>query len=117
MKEAWDEFASEMYSTHPRRQLMEKLWLANDPRWLLIQGKTLMTFESVIPAIAATKVPVHVIYGEDDDAWPISMQDQMAADLSALVTIIKNAGHCPNEDQPEATAKVVADFWDSNPRV
>ena len=116
MQEAWDEFAREMYVTHPRRELMEKRWLANDPRWLLIQGKTLMTFKSVIPAIAATKVPVHVIYGEDDDAWPISMQDQMAADLSAPVTVIKNAGHCPNEDQPEKTAEVVAEFWDANSR-
>ena len=75
-----------------------------------------MTFESVIPAIAATKVPVHVIYGEDDDAWPISMQDQMADDLSAPVTVIKNAGHCPNEDQPEKAAEVIADFWDAKSR-
>ncbi len=117
MQETSDEFAAEMYATHPRRELMEKRWLANDPRWLLIQGETLMTFESVIPVIAATKVPVHVIYGEDDDAWPISMQNQMAADLSAPVSVIKNAGHCPNEDQPENAAEVIANFWDANPRV
>jgi pimeloyl-ACP methyl ester carboxylesterase len=114
MQETWDEFAAEMYATHPRRELMKKRWLANDPRWLLIQGQTLMTFKSVVPAIAATKVPVHVIYGEGDDAWPISMQNQMADDLSAPVTVIKNAGHCPNEDQPEKTAEVVADFWDAH---
>ena len=39
--------------------------------------------------------------------------DQMASDLSAPVTVIKEAGHCPNEDQPEATAKAIADFWSS----
>jgi pimeloyl-ACP methyl ester carboxylesterase len=111
MQEAWDEFAADMYATHPRHELMQKRWLANDPRSLLLLGQTLMTFESVIPAIAATDVPIHVIYGEDDDAWPVSIQDQMAADLSAPVTVIANAGHCPNEDQPEKTAEVVADFW------
>lgn len=112
MQESWDEFAREMYAAHPRFDLMEKRWLANDPRWLLIQGKTLMTFESVIPVIAESKVPTHVIYGENDDAWPISMQIEMAKDLSAPVTVIADAGHCPNEDQPEITAKVIADFWD-----
>jgi pimeloyl-ACP methyl ester carboxylesterase len=112
MQEAWNEFAEEMYATHPRQELMKKRWLANDPRWLIIQAKVLMTFESVIPQIAASTVPRHVIYGENDDAWPISMQNQMAKDLSAPVTVIKDAGHCPNEDQPEATAKVIADFWD-----
>lgn len=112
MQQAWDEFAGELYATHPRKELMEKRWLANDPRWLIVQAKVLMNFESVIPQIAATDVPIHVVYGESDDAWPISMQNQMAKDLSAPVTVIKDAGHCPNEDQPEATAKVIADFWD-----
>jgi pimeloyl-ACP methyl ester carboxylesterase len=113
MQQAWDEFAGEMYATHPRKDLMKKRWLANDPRWLMVQAKVLMNFESVIPQIAATDVPIHVVYGENDDAWPISMQIEMAKDLSAPVTVIEDAGHCPNEDQPEMTAKVLADFWDS----
>jgi len=77
----------------------------------LKQAKDLSTFTSVISEVAATRIASHVIYGESDDAWPLAMQDQMAADLSAPVTVIKDAGHCPNEDQPEATAKVIADFW------
>jgi pimeloyl-ACP methyl ester carboxylesterase len=54
---------------------------------------------------------VHVVYGENDDAWPLDLQDQMAKDLAAPRTIIKDAGHCPNEDQPEETVKVLANFW------
>jgi pimeloyl-ACP methyl ester carboxylesterase len=92
---------------------MKKRWLANDPLSILEQAKDLSTFTSVIPEVAAEKIASHVIYGERDDAWPLSMQDQMAVDLSAPVTVIKDAGHCPNEDQPEATAKVIADFWSS----
>jgi len=113
MQESWDEFAGILYVSHQRRSLMEKRWLANDPLSIVEQAKDLSTFTSVIPEVAATKIASHVIYGESDDAWPLAMQDQMAADLSAPVTIIKDAGHCPNEDQPEATAKVIADFWSS----
>ena len=58
-------------------------------------------------------LPVHVVYGENDDAWPLAMQDQMARDLDAPVTVIPDAGHCPNEDRPEDTAAVIADFWDT----
>ena len=111
MQEAWDEFAHELYQTHPRAELMKKRWLAHDPHALLTQARELLEFSSVIPDIAATKISAHVIYGESDDAWPHEMQNQMASDLSAKLTVIKDAGHCPNEDQPEATAKVVADFW------
>jgi pimeloyl-ACP methyl ester carboxylesterase len=111
MQESWDEFAGELYLGHKREALMKKRWLANDPLSILEQAKDLSTFTSVIPEVAATKIASHVIYGERDDAWPLAMQDQMAADLSAPVTVIQDAGHCPNEDQPEATAKVIADFW------
>ena len=113
MQEGWDEFAESMYEGHQRRALMEKRWLANDPQSILAQAHDLSTFTSVIPEVAARKIASHVIYGESDDAWPLEMQDQMAVDLSAPVTVIKDAGHCPNEDQPEATAKVIADFWSS----
>jgi pimeloyl-ACP methyl ester carboxylesterase len=92
---------------------MQKRWLANDPLSILEQAKDLSTFTSVIPALAAIKIPTHVIYGERDDAWPLAMQDQMASDLSAPVTVIKGAGHCPNEDQPEATVDAMVKFWRS----
>jgi pimeloyl-ACP methyl ester carboxylesterase len=112
MQESWDEFAGVLYLNHPRKDLMKQRWLANDPHSIISQARDLATFTSVIPEVAATGISVHVIYGERDDAWPLSMQDQMAAELSAPVTVIASAGHCPNEDQPESTAKVIADFWD-----
>jgi pimeloyl-ACP methyl ester carboxylesterase len=71
----------------------------------------LQSAQPLIKEIVATKIPVHVIYGENDDAWPLDLQDQMAKDLAAPRTIIEDAGHCPNEDQPEETVKVLANFW------
>ena len=111
-KEAWEAEVGEWYQTHPRFDLMKKRWLASDARALGIIAKELATFTTVIPAVAAAQLPVHVIYGENDDAWPLAMQDQMAADLSAELTVLKDSGHCPNEDQPEATARTTVKFWD-----
>jgi len=113
MQESWNQFAAQIYIGHKREALMRKRWLANDPRSILKQAEDLSTFTSVIPEIAATKIAVHVIYGESDDAWPLEIQNHMAADLSAPVTVIKDAGHCPNEDQPESTAEAITQFWDS----
>jgi pimeloyl-ACP methyl ester carboxylesterase len=113
MQESWDEFAQALYVGHKREALMEKRWLANDPRSIIKQAEDLSTFTSVIAAVAATNVAAHIVYGESDDAWPLEWQNQMAKDLSAPVTVIKDAGHCPNEDQPESTAKAIVDFWNS----
>lgn len=46
-----------------------------------------------------------------EPAHHLAMQDQMAAELHAQLTIISGAGHCPNEDKPEETAAVLANFW------
>ena len=112
MESAWDKFMSSGYIGHPRIDLMKSRWLASDMRSVLTHAEILATFPSRTKEIAATGIAAHVIYGDGDDRWPLEMQDQMAAELSAPVTVIADAGHCPNEDQPSATAKAIADFWD-----
>jgi pimeloyl-ACP methyl ester carboxylesterase len=111
MKESWDRFKEETDKLLPRYELYKKRWLASDPRSTHTMALHLQSAEPLIEKLLATNVPIHVVYGENDDAWPLDMQDQMAADLSAPRTIIKDAGHCPNEDQPEDTVKVLTNFW------
>jgi pimeloyl-ACP methyl ester carboxylesterase len=113
MKESWDRFKEETDKLLPRYELYKKRWSVSDPRSTQSMALYLLEAEPLIEKIVATKVPVHVIYGENDDAWPLELQDQMATDLSAPRTIIKDAGHCPNEDQPEETVKVLTNFWSS----
>jgi pimeloyl-ACP methyl ester carboxylesterase len=113
MKESWDRFKEETDKLLPRYELYKKRWTQSDPRSTHTMALHLQNAQPLIEQIVATKVPVHVIYGENDDAWPIPMQDQMARDLSAPRTIIKDAGHCPNEDQPEETVRVLTNFWSS----
>jgi len=112
MESAWENFQSEGFVNHPRKELMKSRWLASDMRSVLTHAEILATFPSRTKEIAATGIAAHVIYGDGDDRWPLEMQNQMADELSAPVTVIADAGHCPNEDQPATTAKAIADFWD-----
>jgi pimeloyl-ACP methyl ester carboxylesterase len=66
-----------------------------------------------VDELASTPVPVLVIVGENDDVWSPQAQEEMARRLNAPIAIIKNAGHTPNEDQPEATAGAMLRFWNS----
>jgi len=111
MQDSWDKYREETEKLLPRYELYKKRWAASDPHSTHTMALHLQNTQPVISELVATKIPIHVIYGENDDAWPLPMQDQMAKDLSAPRTIIKDAGHCPNEDQPEDTAKVLASFW------
>ena len=43
------------------------------------------------PALAATGVPVHVLYGDQDEIWPPSWYAEEAADLGARESIIRGA--------------------------
>lgn len=112
-QESWDSDVYEMQKDHPRFELMRKRWLASDCRALESLGQELNSFESVVPQIAESKLPAHVIYGVNDDAWSLEIQNQMAHDLSAKLSVIADAGHCPNEDQPEATVSAMVNFWNS----
>jgi len=113
MEESWNKYKEESDRGLPRYETYKKRWKASDPRSTKEMAIHLKSVQPLITEINATKIPVHVIYGENDDAWPLDIQDQMARDLSAPLTVIKDAGHCPNEDQPEETARVLANFWGS----
>jgi len=111
MEDSWNKYKEETDKLLPRYELYKKRWKASDPESTKTMAHHLQDTQALTQEIIATKIPVHVVYGENDDAWPLAMQDQMAKDLSAPRTIINDAGHCPNEDQPEDTARVLASFW------
>lgn len=91
--------------------LKQRRWVASDKRSLMTHAQHLMHEPSIVHRVAASGLPIKVIRGENDDAWPHALQAQMASDLGVQIQIIANAGHCPNEDQPAATAEVTAKFW------
>lgn len=64
-----------------------------------------------IDDVARAEVPGFVVYGESDDAWPLALQDAMAARLGSTPVVIAGAGHSPAVDQPETLADVLTGLW------
>jgi pimeloyl-ACP methyl ester carboxylesterase len=64
----------------------------------------------------SAKLPVLVIYGEDDDAWPPAVQDQMARRLGAERACIPGAAHSPAVEAPDTTAHALTTFWNAAER-
>lgn len=116
MEAAWYEYRDRDAQHEPTYELMKRRWLASDRRSVLTHARHLLTEPSIVGEVSAFGLPAHVVYGSNDDAWPLAMQDAMAVDLHAETTVIAGAGHCPNEDAPEYTAAVLADFWDRSPK-
>ena len=114
MAEVWDEYRDAEARTRKHYDLRKRRWTMSDPRSVITHARHLMTEASCVPQVRQTGVPVHVVYGEHDDAWPLALQDEMAAQLQAPVSVIPGAGHSPNEDAPEYTAAVLTAFWDAH---
>jgi pimeloyl-ACP methyl ester carboxylesterase len=63
--------------------------------------------------LADADIPMFVLYGEDDDAWPTAVQEDMAARLGALRSCIPAAAHSPAVEAPATTAQALTDFWNA----
>ncbi|MGW5173499.1 alpha/beta fold hydrolase [Streptomyces sp. NPDC004082] len=94
---------------------LRRRWLANSPAQLIATGRQLCTEPDRVPELAAVPLPMHVISGDRDDAWPLPLLDDMAVRLDARRTVVRGAEHSPNTDRPQDTAKALARFWDDCP--
>jgi pimeloyl-ACP methyl ester carboxylesterase len=92
---------------------LRERFIADDPVGLAAFSRMLATAPDRIDDVARTEVAAFVVYGEDDDAWPIDLQDKMAARLGSAPVVIAGAGHSPTVDQPETTAEVLSGLWRS----
>ncbi|WP_369233437.1 alpha/beta fold hydrolase [Streptomyces sp. R21] len=94
------------------RDDLRRRWLANSPAQLIATGRQLCTEPDRVAELAAVRLPKHVLSGERDDTWPIPLLDEMAGRLDAHRTVVRDAEHSPNTDQPLETARALAEFWD-----
>ncbi|GGU81174.1 alpha/beta hydrolase [Streptomyces filipinensis] len=95
------------------RDDLRRRWLGTKPAQLLATGGQLCTEPDRVAELAAVPLPFHVLSGSRDDTWPLPLLDEMAVRLGARRTVIEDAEHSPNTDQPLATARALADFWDA----
>lgn len=117
MAEAWAQQKENyipdiMVNPHPDElSIWTQRWHVSDKHSLFGQADILMNEKDRTSELYEVGIPVHVVYGENDDAWPLEQQDEMAESLDAERSIIKFAGHCPNEEMPAVTAAVLAAWW------
>ena len=110
-EEVWEKILAPERLSNPRFELLRKRWIASDATSTMAYRDHLRNEKSLIPEIAKELLLAHVIYGENDDAWPLEEQNQMARDLNALLSVLPGCGHCPNEDNPKITAEALIGFW------
>ncbi|MFI6346549.1 alpha/beta fold hydrolase [Streptomyces sp. NPDC050560] len=91
---------------------LRRRWMAGSPAELLAAARQLREEPDRVAQLAAVPLPVHVLSGERDDAWPVPLLDEMARRLGARRTVVAGAEHSPNTDRPKETAEALADFWD-----
>lgn len=85
--------------------------LASSPVGLAAMAGHLLRATDKTGDLAARGIPTLVLYGEHDDAWPVTEQADMAARLSAERTCIPGAAHNPNVEAPATTAHALTAFW------
>ncbi|WP_436773503.1 alpha/beta fold hydrolase [Yinghuangia sp. YIM S09857] len=95
---------------------MHRRWLANSPAGIAATAQQLRTepdHTDELAARVAAGLRVLVLSGAQDYAWPVAWQAETARRLGVRHLVVDDAGHSPNAEQPESTAKGLADFWDT----
>jgi pimeloyl-ACP methyl ester carboxylesterase len=87
--------------------------LRSCPTGLWSMGHGLLRCPDRTSALATTGAPLLVLYGENDDAWAPSVQDEMAHRLGAERVCIPGAAHSPAVEAPETVAGALTTFWNS----
>jgi len=90
---------------------LQRRFLAHPPAALHGMGDALLTEPDRVDELAATGVPVLVVYGEDDDAWSPRVQSEMAVRLGCPTAVVPGSVHSPAAEQPELTADVLRRFF------
>ena len=86
--------------------------LRNSAVGLRVMGQYLLGAPDRTAELArSVDAPVLVLYGEDDDKWEPTAQEQMASQLIAERVCIPGAAHSPAVDAPETTASALNAFW------
>lgn len=87
--------------------------LASNPTGLTAMATHLLSAPDKTGDLASRNVPVLVLFGEDDNAWPPAQQEEMAIRLNARRACIAGAAHSPAVEAPAVTAQALTSFWNA----
>lgn len=109
-----DEVAGPAPGTGPEvTAFLHRRWLANVPEQLTAAGAQLLAEPDRVDELASVPLPKLVLSGSSDDAWQVPWYDDMARRLGARRVVVEGAGHSPNAERPEETARALVSFWES----
>lgn len=95
-------------------EFLHHRWLANVPEQLTATARQLLTEPDRTPELAelaARGMPLHVLSGDSDYVWPVTLMDAMATAVGARRTVITGADHSPNAEQAQQTARALLTGW------
>jgi pimeloyl-ACP methyl ester carboxylesterase len=95
----------------PLAQFLRNRFLASPPAMLAGMGDALRAEPDRVAELRATGLPVLVVTGEHDDAWPPEVQASMARRLAAPHVLVPQAAHSPAVENTTATAAALIAFW------
>lgn len=81
---------------------------------LLAVSDILIDYNDVTNALKDTKIPISIVYGANDLVWPQAVYRAEAQRLGISPTVIADAGHSGQLDNPDALAAALLDFWGRN---
>jgi len=90
---------------------LQKRFMAGSPAALHGMGDALVSEPDRVEELAATDLPVMVLFGEDDDAWAPAVQTEMADRLGCPVVVVPGAVHSPAVENPDATVAALTGFF------
>ena len=95
----------------PILEFLKDRMLSNNPTALVTMASNLLAAGDKTEVLAAREIRTLVLYGEDDNAWPPTVQAEMATRVGAEKFCIPGAAHNPNVEAPATTAHALTQFW------
>lgn len=101
---------------------LHRRWMAHVPEQLSATAQQLIAEPDRVAELAdavadvgsgGSPLPLHVLSGSVDYAWPVPLLDEMARRLGAARTVVEGTGHSPNAEDPRETARALTSFWDA----
>ena len=98
-------------------EIVEYLEAWTDPRvtrsWLALAGAADQRYTmEMLPALLQSKTPKLLVWGEDDGFQTVGYAEQYEREIRKTRLVrIKSAGHIPIENNPNAVAGALAEFF------
>ncbi len=92
-------------------EFLQHRFMSNAPASLAAMSRHIGTAPDRTSDLVSLELPVAVLRGAADDAWPHEVQDALAAALGTSVVVIADAAHSPAVEQPERTRDALVRIW------